>query len=390
MVQKAAPQRTSPPPSSLASGTGVAWRAATVRQGDERLRVHQKRSARAGAMAGAGSVAVSDLSSAPGSTPAPTVHDESTLQALLATMWVIRAFEERVSELYAEREIAGLLHLGIGQEAVAAGSASVLRREDVVYGGHRAHAHAIAKGADLTRLLAELAGRASGYCGGKGGSMHLSAPEVGFITATGVVAGNIPLALGAATVCRQRARGDVSVAFFGDGAAQTGSFHESLNIASLWQLPLVLVCENNGWAEFSPLSAHTPVARLASHAETYDIPTQTIDGNDVLAVREAVADAVARARDGDGPTFVECLTQRLRGHYEGDPGAYRELSALAEWQEKDPIKRFQRALADLALAVDVARFELEARERVEAAAGDALAAPWPTHDDLFAQVYAGG
>ena len=336
------------------------------------------------------SLGMSDQSTLSGSTRGVAAQDEPALRAMLATMWVIRAFEERVSELYAEREIAGLLHLGIGQEAVAVGSCSVLRREDVVYGGHRAHAHAIAKGADLTRLLAELAGRASGYCGGKGGSMHLSAPEVGFITATGVVAGNIPLALGAATVCQRRGVGSVSVVFFGDGAAQTGSFHESLNIASLWRLPLVMVCENNGWAEFTPLSAHTPVARLASHAETYEIPCATVDGNDVLAVREAVAEAVGRARSGDGPTFVECLTQRLRGHYEGDPGAYRELSALEEWHEKDPIARFQRVLAELGLAIDVGVVEREARERVEAAAKHALAAPWPTHDDLLAQVYADG
>jgi len=333
---------------------------------------------------------VTDQSTVDGSRPGIAGQDESALRAMLATMWVIRAFEERVSELYAEREIAGLLHLGIGQEAVAVGSCSVLRLADVVYGGHRAHAHAIAKGADLTRLLAELAGRASGYCGGKGGSMHISAPEVGFITATGVVAGNIPLALGAATVCRQRGGGDVALVFFGDGAAQTGSFHESLNIAALWRVPLVMVCENNGWAEFSPLSAHTPVARLASHAETYEIPTVTIDGNDVLAVRDAVAEAAARARMGEGPTFVECLTQRLRGHYEGDPGAYRELSALAEWKEKDPIARFQRVLAELGLAVDGAAVEHEARGRVEAAAEQALAAPWPAREDLLAQVYADG
>lgn len=309
---------------------------------------------------------------------------------MLATMWVIRAFEERVSELYAEQKIAGLLHLGIGQEAIAVGTCSVLDRADVVYAGHRAHAHALAKGADPTRLLAELAGRATGYCGGRGGSMHVSAAEVGFITATGVVAGNIPLALGAATVCQQRGAGGVSAVFFGDGAAQTGVFHESLNIAALWRLPLVMVCENNGWAEFTPLSSHTPVARLASHAETYEIPCATVDGNDVLAVREAVAEAVERARIGDGATFIECLTQRLRGHYEGDPGAYRELSALEEWRLKDPIARFQRVLAELEPAIDVEQVERTARERVAAAATEALAAPWPTREDLVAGVYDGG
>jgi TPP-dependent pyruvate/acetoin dehydrogenase alpha subunit len=315
--------------------------------------------------------------------------DEAALLAMLETMWLIRAFEERVSALHAAGSIGGLLHLGVGQEAVAVGSCSVLRRSDLVYGSHRAHAHALAKGADPVRLLAELAGRATGYCRGKGGTMHISAPEVGFVTATGVVAGNIPLALGAAAVCRRRAAGDIAVAFFGDGAAQTGSFHESLNLAALWQLPVVLVCENNGWAEFTPLSAHTPVERLASHAETYDIHTLTVDGNDVLAVREAVADAVDRARTG-GPTFVECLTQRLRGHYEGDPGGYRDRAALEEWRAKDPIQRFQRSLADLGVPVDVDRIEREARARVDAAAEEALAAPWPTREDVDRDVYAGG
>ncbi len=252
------------------------------------------------------------------------------LLALLEAMWVIRAFEEKVSELYARNQIPGLLHLGIGQEGVAVGACGALRRDDYIVGGHRAHAHAIAKGADLARLMAELAGRSAGCCGGKGGSMHVVAMDVGFVTATGVVGGNIPLALGAALACRERRRGQVAAAFFRDGAGQTGAFHESLNIGSLWKLPVIFVCENNGYAEFTPLSAHTLVARLADHARTYAMPHVTVDGNDVLAVREAVGEAPARARAGEGPTFVECLTYRLRGHYEGDPAKYRELSELKE------------------------------------------------------------
>jgi acetoin:2,6-dichlorophenolindophenol oxidoreductase subunit alpha len=325
-----------------------------------------------------------------GSLGRPAAQDEQELPAMLVTMSTVRAFEERVSELHAAGEIAGLLHLGIGQEAVAVGSCVTLRREDLVYGGHRSHAHAIAKGADLARLLAELAGRATGYCGGKGGSMHLSAPEVGFVTATGIVGGNIPLALGGAIVCQQREAGNVTLAFFGDGAAQTGAFHESLNIASLWRLPLVLVCENNGWAEFTPLSAHTPVARLTSHAETYAIPAVTVDGNDVIAVKDAVAEAVARARINEGPTFVECLTQRLGGHYEGDPALYRELSSSEEWKANDPVLRFQGVLADLGVAIDFERITTGATTRVAEAAEAALAAPWPTRADVGEQVYADG
>jgi pyruvate dehydrogenase E1 component alpha subunit len=316
--------------------------------------------------------------------------EEAVLAAMLARMWQIRAFEERVSGLHAAGTIGGLLHLAIGQEGVAVGTCSTLRPEDLVYSGHRAHAHAIAKGADITRLLAELAGRATGYCAGKGGSMHVSAPEVGFVTATGVVGGNIPLALGGATVCRSRGAGNVSVAFFGDGAAQTGSFHESLNIAALWRLPVVLVCENNGWAEFTPLSSHTPVERLASHAETYGIPTLTVDGNDALAVRDAASEGVVRARSGAGPTFLECLTQRFRGHYEGDPVVYRDRSVHADWQEHDPIRRFERTLAERGLAVDPTAIEGEARAVVEQSLEAALAAPWPAESDVASQVYACG
>jgi TPP-dependent pyruvate/acetoin dehydrogenase alpha subunit len=187
---------------------------------------------------------------------------------LLRRMWLIRAFEEKASALYAERQIVGLLHLGIGQEAVAVGACSLLRNDDYVFGGHRSHGHAIAKGADINKLMAEIAGRASGYCGGKGGSMHIVAKETGFITATGVVGGTIPLALGAAFAAKEKKQRQVAVVFFGDGAGQAGPFHESLNIASLWRLPVIFVCENNGYAEFTPLSAHTKIERLAQHANS--------------------------------------------------------------------------------------------------------------------------
>jgi TPP-dependent pyruvate/acetoin dehydrogenase alpha subunit len=311
-------------------------------------------------------------------------HDEQL--SLLRAMWLIRAFEEKVSALYAERKIVGLVHLGIGQEAVAVGTCSQLRPDDYVFGGHRSHGHAIAKGADVNRLMAELAGRAGGYCGGKGGSMHIVALDAGFMTATGVVGGTIPLALGAAFAAKERGRGQVAVVFFGDGAGQTGAFHESLNIASLWRLPVVFVCENNGYAEFTPLSAHTPVERLANHAKTYGIPCATLDGNDLIAVRKAAARAVARARGGKGPSFVECLTYRLRGHYEGDPAKYRELSQLGAWKKKDPIARFARALKRKSAELDA--IEREARERVEEAVRFALASPWPEPEEVAGQVTA--
>src|ERR671919_854315 len=309
---------------------------------------------------------------------------------LLRRMCLIRAFEEKVSALYAERQIVGLLHLGIGQEAVAVGVCGLLRRDDFVFGGHRSHGHALAKGADVNRLMAEIAGRASGYCGGKGGSMHIVAMDVGFVTATGVVGGTIPLALGAAFAAKERNKGQVAVVFFGDGAGQAGAFHESLNIASLWRLPVIFVCENNGYAEFTPLSAHTLVARLARHAQTYEIPSSTVDGNDLLAVRGAVGKAVQCARSRKGPTFVECLTHRLRGHYEGDPAKYRELLQLAEWKKKDPIARFGRDLKrrKLISEKEIQAIESEARGLVEKASEFALSSPWPAAEAVGSQVTA--
>jgi pyruvate dehydrogenase E1 component alpha subunit len=308
--------------------------------------------------------------------------------ALLRRMWLIRAFEEKVSALYAERQIVGLLHLGIGQEAVAVGALSLLRDDDLVYGGHRSHGHAIAKGADINKLMAEIAGRATGYCGGKGGSMHIAAPDVGFVTATGIVGGTIPLALGAAFAAKERKKGQLAMVFFGDGAGQAGPFHESLNIASLWKLPVIFVCENNGYAEFTPLSAHTKIQRLAHHAKTYGITAGTVDGNDLLAVREATRIAIERMRAGKGPIFIECITHRLRGHYEGDPPKYRELSQLAEWKKKDPIARFTKVLkaSKSITKKETEAVEREARALVEKAAAFALASPWPAPTQVDSQV----
>jgi TPP-dependent pyruvate/acetoin dehydrogenase alpha subunit len=311
------------------------------------------------------------------------------LLAALELMYLIRAFEERVAELYARGRIVGLLHLGIGQEAIAVGAASRLETSDVVFAGHRAHAHALAKGADPERLLAELAGPESGYCAGRGGSMHISAPEVGFVTATGVVAQNVPLALGAAWAIALERSNRVAVAFFGDGAGQAGVLHESLNIASLWRLPLVFVCENNGFAEFTPLSAHTRVQRLSQYAEVYDVSAETVDGNDVSAVALAMEEAVVRARRGDGPSFVEAVSYRFRGHYEGDAARYRDPDELARWREKDPITRAVRAATDLgALDEDGAStMERTARAAVERAAERALRAPPAEPGDLLRSVY---
>jgi len=316
--------------------------------------------------------------------------DRQTAEALLRTMDLIRAFEEKVSEMYAKTQLAGLLHLSIGQEAVAAGIGSLLRREDALYSGHRAHGHALAKGADPAKLMAELAGKQTGYCAGKGGSMHVSAPEVGFMTATGVVGGTIPLALGSALAFKERGKGEVAVVFFGDGAMNVGSFSESLNIAGLWKLPVLFVCENNGYAEFTPISAHTLVERASDHAKLFQIPAVTVDGNDLIAVLEAATPAVESIRKGEGPQLLECLTYRLRGHYEGDPNKYRELSEMAEWKAKDPILRFT-TWAEKEKLLDAKReaaIEAEVREVIDNAERFVHDSPPASEDEIAAAVYA--
>lgn len=320
----------------------------------------------------------------------PLEPDGLLERGLLERMWLIRAFEEKASECYARGQIRGLLHLGIGQEAVAVGACSVLGADDVVVSGHRPHAHVLAKGGRPEPLMAELAGRATGYCRGRGGSMHVVAADVGFLTATGVVGGGIPLALGAALAAVTRGTRAIACTFFGDGAGQTGALHESLNLAALWRLPVVFVCENNGYAEFSPLAEHTVVERLSDHAGTYAIPAVTVDGNDVLVVRAAVAQAAARARDGHGPSFVEALTYRLRGHYEGDPARYRELSQVREWREKDPLALFTESLRARGMlpGTGADEIEAEARRLVDEATAAALAAPAAGREADVDEVYA--
>jgi acetoin:2,6-dichlorophenolindophenol oxidoreductase subunit alpha len=268
--------------------------------------------------------------------------DASEALGLLRTMWRIRLFEQRVGELKRADEVHGLIHLSVGQEAVAAGACMQLRDDDAVYSGHRAHGHAIAKGAPLERVLAELMGRADGLCRGLGGSMHLVDVEHGFMGATGVVGGNVPMALGSALAARLAGGDQVAVVFFGDGAVQAGHFAESVNLATLWALPVILVCENNGFAEFTPRSAHTKVERVSDLVAPYELTRETVDGNDALAVRDAFGRFLDGARGGLGPFLLECLTYRLRGHYEGDPAKYREAIAAADSEEKDPILRLER------------------------------------------------
>jgi pyruvate dehydrogenase E1 component alpha subunit len=317
-----------------------------------------------------------------------TDNPEGLYKDMLQRMWLIRSFEERVIELIHRKQLGGLVHVGIGQEGVAVGIATALRESDYMYGTHRSHGHFLARGADPNQLMAELAGKDTGYCRGRGGSMHIVAVGKRLMSATGIVGGTIPLALGTALAAREE--GDVVAVYFGDGASNTGSFHECLNMAALWKLPAVLVCENNGYAEFTPMSAHTVVSHVSVHGGPYGIPSEIIDGNDTLAVLEAGRRAVARARAGDGPTIVECLTYRLRGHYVGDPEAYRKADEVAEWRDKDPIRRFARLLTESGALTqqDVESMAAAARERVDEAVRFMTDSPWPLATSVTDFVYA--
>lgn len=260
---------------------------------------------------------------------------------LLRTMWRIRCFEERVAKLHHSLQVHGLVHLSIGSEGVAAGVCRRLRDDDAVYSGHRAHGHALAKGAPMDRVMAELMGRSAGLCLGLGGSMHLVDTEHGLMGATGVVGGNLPMAAGDALAARLRGEDRVTVVFFGDGAVQAGHFNETVNLASLWELPLIFVCENNEMAEFTGRSEHTKVARVIDVVAPYDFERQRVEGSDVGAVWSAFGDYLAQARSGQGPFLLECSTHRRSGHYEGDQQSYRDALADTEWAELDPIARLE-------------------------------------------------
>ncbi len=315
--------------------------------------------------------------------------------ALLAAMWRIRCFEERVAKLHRSLQVHGLIHLSIGSEGVAAAVCGQLRDDDAVYSGHRAHGHALAKGAPMDRVMAELMGRSDGLCRGLGGSMHLVDRAHGLMGATGVVGGNLPLAAGDALAAKLRGTDQVTIAFFGDGAVQAGHFNETVNLAALWELPLIFVCENNGFAEFTPRSAHTKVDRVCDVVAPYDFERQVVDGSDVEAVWSAFGDYLRTARGtgrdgGRGPFLLECLTHRRRGHYEGDAQAYRDDLADAEWARLDPIARLQaQALKRGWLADDgAAELERAARAEVETAVEFARASPPAEPSVAAALVYA--
>lgn len=308
---------------------------------------------------------------------------------LFRTMVTIRQFEVKAGALFAAGQLPGFIHLSIGQEAVAAGVCGVLSRSDEITTTHRGHGHCIAKGGHVLGMMAELYGREGGYAKGRSGSMHIADNRVGILGANAIVAAGLPMALGAAYSSQVRGDGRIAVAFFGEGAVAEGIFHETMNIAALWKLPMLFVCENNRYAELSHISVHLATEQVADFAAAYGIPGVIVDGNDVLAVRAAATTALERARSGAGPTLLECETYRWRGHFEGDPAHYRTKDELKGWEGRDPILAFRNRLSGEASIGEerLAQIEKEVEEQVESAAVEAEAmAPTPT-DWLMTDVY---
>ena len=320
------------------------------------------------------------------------VLDTAQLAEMLRAMILIREFDELAIKLRVAGKIYGAVHPYVGQEAVAVGVCSNLATTDRVTSTHRGHGHCIAKGADIRRMMAELFGRVDGYCKGRGGSMHIADFAVGMLGANGIVGGGLPIACGAALAAQLEEKGAVTVCFFGDGAAAEGEFHEALNIASVWKLPIVFVCENNQYAANNAVSVQHARVEIAAHAGAYDMPGVVADGNDVLAVRAATGLAVARARRGDGPSLLECKTYRWHFHAmrATPPPETRSADEIASWKSCDPIARLERhVLAGGALtAAEIAAL----RERVATDLDDAVAfaeaSPFPDPKDLLVDMFA--
>ncbi len=310
---------------------------------------------------------------------------------LYRTMCRIRAFETKVQELFAANRIPGFVHLSIGEEAVATGISSVLRADDYITSTHRGHGHVLAKGADPKRMMAELFGKRTGYCKGKGGSMHIADFSVGVLGANGVVAGGFPIAVGAGLSCKLRGTDQVVVCYFGDGASNRGPVHEAMNMASIWKLPIIFACENNQYASTTPFSYSTSVERIALRAAGYSMPGVTVDGNDVLAVKEAALEAVKRAREGGGPTLLEALTYRLRGHFEGDPQRYRTKEEVEKAKQRDPIVRLAKLMRKKGLLTEKLEQEIqeEVASEIEEAVRFAEESPYPDPEEALEDLYAG-
>lgn len=318
---------------------------------------------------------------------------ELTKQQLLGfyqTMLTIRTFESKTVDLFAAGKIPGFVHLYIGEEAVATGVCANLTPKDYITSTHRGHGHLIAKGGKVDLMMAELFGKSTGYCKGKGGSMHIADVELGILGANGIVGAGQPIATGAAFACKYRKSDAVVVCFFGDGASNRGTFHESLNLASIWNLPIIFVCENNMYGISYCQRDHMNICDISDRAAAYGIPGVTVDGNDVVAVCETVAEAVKRARNGEGPSLVECKTWRWRGHFEGDPGVYKDPAEQADWIKKDPIPRLAKQLLDLGYAtqVELDKINETINTQINSAVDFAQNSPNPNPEDVLTDVFA--
>ncbi|MDR2504006.1 MAG: thiamine pyrophosphate-dependent dehydrogenase E1 component subunit alpha [Deltaproteobacteria bacterium] len=318
------------------------------------------------------------------------MYSKDLLRSLYSGMVKIRRFEETIEKHFLAGEIPGFTHLYIGEEAVAVGVCHNLTPKDYIESTHRGHGHCIAKGAEIKPMMAEIFGRSTGVCRGKGGSMHIADFKVGMLGANGVVGGGYTLAVGAALAAKLRRTDQVAVVFFGDGASNRGTFHEAANMAAAWKLPALFVCENNEWASTTPYRTTTSVADIADRAAGYGMPGVKVDGNDVLAVYEAAGELVRRARKGEGPALLECKTYRVKGHFVGDPEKYRTREEVQKrFSESDPIKLFEeRAVKEKWLG----KAELDSvREGMAAEVVDALAfaksSPYPDPQELFTDLY---
>jgi pyruvate dehydrogenase E1 component alpha subunit len=311
------------------------------------------------------------------------------LLEMYRSMFLIRESEETLLRLFAQNRMPGFIHSYIGEEATAVGVCSALRHDDYITSHHRGHGHILAKGGNLNSFFAELYGKATGYCRGKGGSMHVADLDLGILGANGIVGAGIPIAAGAALAAQMEGSDRVAVSFTGDGASDIGAFHESLNLAALWNLPTICVVENNGYADFISQREHQKIERISDRADAYGMPGITVDGNDVVAVYEAALEAVDRARGGGGPTLMECVTYRIRGHFEGDPQAYRTQAEVEQWKRRDPLTRLEERLRLRSSSFDQDKESIatEVRERIARAIEFAESSPVPEPKDALEDAY---
>ncbi len=317
------------------------------------------------------------------------ILDNATLLGMYRQMVVIREFEEQVEDLFARALIPGVIHVSIGQEAVAAGVGGALRPDDHIIITHRGHGHSLAKGAQPRYMFAELLGKVEGYCRGKGGSMHVADPSTGNLGANGIIGGILPIATGAALSAKCRATDQVSVCFFGDGAANQGLLLESMNMAAIWQLPVIYVCSNNQYGEYTPTGDVT-AGELHQRGEAFGIPSASVDGMDVLAVHEAACQSVARAREGSGPSFLVFQTYRYHGHGSSDrERAYRTREEEEMWRGRDPIERLGQVLLanGQTSSADLESIAQEAKDEILAAIAFAKDAPFPSPEEVSQHVY---